>query len=71
MNFNNHKIKVRNYEKDYLDESKLKLDGNPNFDHISSFNLRNNFERLLIASEIISSKPNRLSMKFETFDHKF
>ena len=71
MVMNNLDILFRNYEKEYIDGAKIELDGPPIFDHISSFDIGNNFGRLMIASKIISSKPNRVSMKFETYDHKF
>jgi hypothetical protein len=39
--------------------------------YMQSFNIGSNYGQILEAAKIIRDKPNRILMKFETFDHKF
>jgi len=71
MKMKNLPISVRIYEKEYVDTAKIELDGESEYEHIKSFDIKKNFERIIIASKKISSKPSRISIKFETFDHRF
>jgi len=41
------------------------------FEYFASFNIQNNYKQYIKACSIIKDKPNRINMKFETFDRKF
>ena len=71
MQMVNLPINIRIYEKEYIDKAKEELDGALEYDFINSFNIKKNYERILIASKNISSKPSVISIKFETFDHRY
>jgi hypothetical protein len=41
------------------------------FEYMRSFSIRDNFNHIIKAAECIQDKPDRIDMKFETFDRKF
>ena len=47
------------------------LDNFQSFDHLLSFDMNNNFSNFIKASLVIKDKPERVHMKFETYDYKF
>lgn len=47
------------------------LDGFQSFDHLYSFDMKKNFRNFVKSGLIIQDKPERVNMKFQTFDFKF
>ena len=74
MIFSNLNVWVRVYEKYFI--SKMislmsGLDDFQSFDHLLSFDINKNFGHFIKASLVIKDKPERVNMKFQSFDFKF
>jgi hypothetical protein len=85
MKLKHHEIVIESFYKNLIDSSKEIVNGPRNnnednqdfcqilfkMNNLLSFDISSNFERLLISSKVVSSKPKRVCMKFETFDYNF
>ena len=47
------------------------LDDFQSFDHLFSFDIKQNFSSFIKSSQVIKDKPERVNMKFQSFDYKF
>ena len=74
MIFTNLNVWVRVYEKEFINKmiSLLNgLDDFQSFDHLLSFDIKQNYNNFIKSSFVIKDKPERVNMKFQSFDYKF
>ena len=71
MRFKDLEVTIRSYNHQYFEDLRLEFNQYNIFEHYPSFNIKKNYNQIMHASKLIIQKPERIEMKFETYDHKF
>lgn len=71
MRLNEMKVNFAIHEENLFEQIKEDFGQNKGIQHLKSLDIGANYEQIIKAISVMETKPDRVNMKFESFDHKF